>query len=100
MKLKEIFEGWRNNIIPPQHLKDEIARVSVERMNICESCPHHSKHHSTPARPDAHCVNCGCTLAAKTKCLSCSCPLNKWTGVLTSEQEAQYKSNVEKGNIK
>ena len=29
-------------------------------------------------RPDAHCANCGCTLSAKTKCLTCECPLKKW----------------------
>ncbi len=94
-KLSEIYEGWRNNIIPPEHLEEQIDEVSRERMSICEQCEHHSKHHKTPARPDAHCTNCGCTLAAKTKCLSCACPISKWTVVLSNEQEMEIiKENV------
>jgi len=52
-------------------------------------------------RPDAHCTNCGCTLSAKTKCLSCSCPLNKWEAVLTDDEEEQFKTQMygkEKGS--
>lgn len=90
MKIAEIYEGWRNNILPPEKLKDKIVEVSVERLSICEQCQHHSKNHKT-VRPDAHCVSCGCTLSAKTKCLSCSCPISKWTAVLSDEQETQYK---------
>ncbi len=90
MKLSEVYEGWRNKILPPEKLKDKIAEVSNERITICDSCDNHSKNHKT-IRPDAHCVSCGCTLSAKTKCLSCSCPINKWQAVLTSEQEGKYK---------
>jgi len=99
-KLAEIYEGWRNNILPPEKLKEQIQMVSAQRMEICEQCEHHSKHHNTPARPDAHCVNCGCTLAAKTKCLSCSCPLEKWTGVLSSEKEREYIDHVKNSEVK
>jgi hypothetical protein len=91
MKIKEIFEGWRNNILPPEELKEQIAMVSAERLAICEGCEHHSKNHST-VRPDAHCVRCGCTLSAKTKCLSCSCPIKKWKAVLTDKEELEYKA--------
>tara|TARA_B110000037_G_scaffold13539_1_gene14270 strand:+ start:1222 stop:1518 length:297 start_codon:yes stop_codon:yes gene_type:complete len=90
MKLSEIYEGWRNKILPPEKLKDKIAEVSAERIAICDGCDNHSINHKT-VRPDAHCVSCGCTLSAKTKCLSCSCPINKWKAVLTSEQEDKYK---------
>ena len=86
MNLSQIYEGWRNNLIPPAAIKDIIRDASEERMSICNECPHHSKNHKG-VRPDAHCTNCGCTLSAKTKCLSCSCPINKWTAVLTKEQE-------------
>lgn len=91
MKVSKIFEGWRNDLFPPEKLKNEIKKVSAERLTICESCPNHSKNHKT-VRPDAHCVSCGCTLSPKTKCLSCSCPINKWKSVLTSEQEEQYRT--------
>jgi hypothetical protein len=78
MKIKHLIEGWRNNILPPKEQAELIAKVSHTRMSICNQCEHHSKNHNTPLRPDDHCVECGCTLAAKTKCLDCDCPLKKW----------------------
>ena len=68
----------------------KIQKTSEERLNVCAECEHHSKNHNT-ARPDAHCTHCGCTLAAKTKCLSCSCPIGKWKEVLTRAQEEEIK---------
>nr|QPI16394.1 MAG: hypothetical protein NIOZUU157_00285 [Virus NIOZ-UU157] len=94
IKIKEIYEGWRNNLLPPEKLKDQIAKVSAERLSICEECENHSSKHSSK-RPDAHCVSCGCTLSAKTKCLSCSCPVKKWESVLTEEEESEYKKHEE-----
>lgn len=85
MNLSQIYEGWKNNLFPASELKDIIAQVSEERLKICDGCEHHSKNHKG-VRPDAHCTNCGCTLSAKTKCLSCSCPLNKWVAIATNEQ--------------
>jgi len=70
-----------------------IEETSEERINICLTCPHHSKWHKT-LRPDDHCTNCGCTLAAKTKCLSCACPLNKWMAVLTEDEEEKFKTQI------
>jgi hypothetical protein len=86
MDFSKIYEGWRNNLFPPSAIKTLIQQTSRQRLNICKNCPHHSKFHKT-MRPDAHCTHCGCTLAAKTKCLSCSCPIGKWKEVLTEEQE-------------
>jgi transcription initiation factor IIE alpha subunit len=88
INLHDIWEGWRNNLIPPERLKKEIERVSRQRRNICNQCEYNSKFHDT-WRPDIHCIECGCTLSAKTKCLSCDCPLSspKWTHVLSEEQE-------------
>lgn len=86
MKFSEIYEGWRNHMFPPERLKEEIAKVSEERLTICETCEFNSKFHKS-VRPDVHCVVCGCTLVAKTKCLSCSCPKEKWQNVITEEQE-------------
>jgi hypothetical protein len=88
LDIEKLLEGWRNNLFPPSHLKEIIKRVSEERMAICESCSFHSKFHKT-YRPDAHCTDCLCTLSAKTKCLSCECPLPspKWEAVITEEEE-------------
>lgn len=88
----QILEGWRNNLIPPSKIKDMINLVAEERLSICDGCPHHSKNHKS-RRPDAHCTKCGCTLAAKTKCLSCECPIGKWLPVATDEQEKELETN-------
>lgn len=94
INFSQIYEGWKNNLFPPSELKEIIEKTSQDRLNICAECEHHSKFHET-ARPDAHCTKCGCTLAAKTKCLSCSCPINKWTPVLTREQEKEIQQPKE-----
>lgn len=94
LNFSQIVEGWRNKLIPPAHLKELIDATSEQRINICLSCEHHSKNHKT-LRPDDHCTNCGCTLSAKTKCLSCSCPLKKWEAILSDEQEEQFKKMID-----
>lgn len=90
MKIKEIYEGWRNKLIPPAHLKDIIEIVRNERMAICNGCEFNSKNvvkKPRIKRPDVFCVKCGCTLSAKTSCLSCRCPINKWGEELREEDE-------------
>jgi len=89
MSIKQIFEGWKNHLLPADHLKEQITLVSEQRMAICRDCPLSSmnavNYHSV--RTDEHCTECGCTLLPKTKCLSCSCPVDKWTSELTPEEE-------------
>jgi len=79
MSLGQIYEGWKNHLLPEERKKAFIEHVSKERIDVCEQCDKHSKNHHTPLRADNHCIECGCTLAAKTKCLTCDCPLKKWT---------------------
>ena len=86
LNISQIYEGWKNNLLPASDMKEEIERISKERLDICKSCPNHSSNHKT-VRPDEHCVSCGCTLSAKTKCLSCECPIFKWVAVLSDEQQ-------------
>ena len=95
MKINEIYEGWRNNLFPPERLAQLIETTASTRMDICNNCEFHSKNHKS-IRPDAHCTNCSCTLAAKTKCLSCECPLKKWKAILTQEQEKKIHDNEAK----
>jgi len=80
MSLSQIYEGWKNHLLPDDRMKAFIEYISNKRISICESCEHHSsnKKEYITIRPDAHCTDCGCTLAAKTKCLTCECPLQKW----------------------
>lgn len=98
MNFSEIYEGWRNNLIPPKKLKKQIQRVSRERLEICRNCEFNSKNAEAKGfsvlRPDEHCTNCGCTLAAKTKCLHCSCPLKKWEGVISEEQSQEIQKQL------
>jgi hypothetical protein len=86
MNLGQIYEGWKNHLLPEERKKAFIEYVSQERLDICTQCEEHSYNRPEDTlisviRPDAHCTNCGCTLAAKTKCLSCECPLKKWLAV-------------------
>lgn len=94
-----LFEGWRNLLIPPEELKEQIERIRKERLDICNTCSWNSKFHKT-VRPDEHCTKCSCTLSAKTSCLSCECPLlvPKWKAVLTDEQEIFLKTHENERN--
>jgi hypothetical protein len=95
--IEKIIEGWRNHLIPPKHLSKLISQVSQERMHICNDCMLNSKnrigYHTM--RIDEHCTECGCTLSALTKCLSCYCESGKWKALLSSEEEDVMKKNYE-----
>ena len=80
MSLKQIYEGWKNHLLPEERQKAFIEHVSNERLAICGACEEHSsnKKDYKTMRIDAHCAECGCTLSAKTKCLTCECPFKKW----------------------
>ena len=97
MSIKQIYEGWRNNLFPPEKMKDVINSTSNERMKICNDCPHYSSNAKKDGyktlRPDEHCIDCGCTLAAKTKCLSCECPIGKWKALMTEKQEDEIEKS-------
>lgn len=88
INIGQVYEGWKNNLFPSSHLKEIIKKVSRQRRVICDKCEYNSKFHKT-FRPDIHCIECGCTLSAKTKCLSCECPLPvpKWKAIVTEQQE-------------
>lgn len=98
--LKEIAEGWRNDLFPPERLKDVISKAHKERMEICRSCEYDSKNARVNGtyngiRKDEHCLKCGCPLQKKTKCLSCECPLNKWAAILTEAEEDMIHTKAE-----
>ena len=97
----QIYEGWRNHLIPPAHLKKAIKQVSHERLLICRTCEFNSRNvkNTWIIRKDEHCTICMCTLSAKTKCLSCDCPKEYWNALLTLEQEILI-DNEKKNSIK
>jgi hypothetical protein len=99
MNLSQIYLGWRNNLFPPEALKELIQTTSLERLAICEECSFHSKFHNTPLRPDNHCTDCGCNLDAKTKCLSCECPqiktlTNRWGALMSLKEEQEILKTI------
>jgi hypothetical protein len=88
INFSQIYEGWKNNLFPAENMRDYIKQVSDERMAICEECDLISTKHQT-IRRDVHCTDCGCMLIAKTKCLSCDCPLKKWEAVMANQEEEE-----------
>lgn len=94
MDLSKIYEGWKNNYFPPEHLKEVIKNAQTHRLEVCSTCPENSVNKKEATlRWDDHCTNCGCTLSAKTACLTCSCPLDKWVEILTEEQHEEILNN-------
>ena len=90
MKWSEIYEGWRNKLLPPSHLKRMIEDVATLRMDVCRECKHNSRNkEERNVRPDEYCTICKCTLSAKTRCLACNCPLLKWKAVITKKQQEE-----------
>lgn len=74
-------------------MKEKIEEVGSYRMSICNDCPNHSKNKKT-RRPDEHCLACGCTLSAKTRCLSCECPIKKWEALMTDDQYDEIENSI------
>lgn len=82
-------------------MKQQIEEVSRQRLDVCSRCKFQSENRKRDdkkfktIRPDVHCTSCGCTLSAKTACLSCSCPKNFWTEVLSEDEDEQLKIDVD-----
>ena len=98
MDIKGLIEGWRNLLIPKEELKGIIEATYNKRYPICQKCDEFSENKKLTgyitSRIDEHCTNCGCTLSAKTRCLSCECPLKKWMPVSSSEEEYKLRNNT------
>jgi hypothetical protein len=99
LKFSQIYEGWRNKLIPPADMKEAIEAKREERLKICSECEHHSENKKATGwktvRIDEHCTSCGCTLSAKTSCLSCSCPKKKWLSVIGGEDEDELNEKID-----
>lgn len=93
--IKGIIEGVVNKVVA----KRWVEEVSADRMFICNKCDLFSENAKqksgyTTIRPDPHCTECGCNLELKTRCMSCSCPLNKWTAIMSEEDWEQVKNSL------
>ena len=101
MKLQEIYDGWKNLIIPEEHLKPHIDKVATARINICNTCEYDSNKSLTTMakiRFDRHCTHCGCTLSAKTRSLTSECPIGKWGAAVKDEDYGTEESNIEENS--
>lgn len=87
-KAKQIAEGWKNTII-----KDEdVEQIAAARLSVCEECEFNSKNIQSTSllkRPDVHCTKCGCPLMSKTRCVSCSCPIDRWGAVGKNDEDSK-----------
>jgi len=97
--IKQLVEGYKNDLFPAEELKDQIRATQAKRQEICKACPRNS----SPGEINtfSHCKECGCVLKKKTACLSCSCPLEKWLFETTPDEDRElqktlnYKKNEE-----
>jgi len=71
----KILNGIKNTLVKQQIIED----IAVSRRAICLSCP------DLEADPKAiikeRCGKCGCAIKFKTRCLECSCPMDKWPAI-------------------
>ena len=93
-KLQEMYDGWKNLLIPATELKPHIEKIAATRLNICNTCEFDSNKLVTKVRFDRHCTHCGCTLAAKTRSLISACPIGKWTAAVKDEENGTDESNT------
>jgi hypothetical protein len=89
MNFSQIYEGWRNRLLTRS---ERIESLSAYRMEICKNCIFHSENRKqklnySTLRMDVHCVDCGCTLSAKTRCISCECPQGLWKAEHINEDD-------------
>jgi hypothetical protein len=87
-QIKQIAEGWKNVIFK----KDDVEQVATVRLDICNNCEWHSKNSKAKLkRPDDHCTKCGCPLMSKTRCMSCSCPDDRWFAIADENEQEGSK---------
>lgn len=88
---RDVLNGWRNNLFPPEHLKELIKETQDHRLDICRDCPSNSS--SGVVNTFSYCTDCGCPLKSKSACLHCECPQLKWLKQLTKEEEEEINKN-------
>jgi len=91
---KQILEGIKNKVFKNEHV-EAVAKERWEQHCVrCESLDREGKKCTVP-KTQPCCGECGCSLGLKVRSLSSSCPLNKWTALLTNEEEDELKKNIQ-----
>lgn len=90
--ISKIWEGWSNHLFPGKDMKEVIDKISEERLKICQGCEHFKKN----VIGQHFCGVCKCPFPAKTKCLSCTCPLEEplWKPVVAKEELEKIKNQI------
>lgn len=66
--------------------------VQKERLDICKECPNSST--GNEIKSWSYCKECLCNLNAKSACMSCACPLDKWKALLTQEERVELETKL------
>lgn len=82
IKLQNIINGWANYYFPAK----EVEQLAHARAAVCSTCPEAVPsvfHEIIDNKPEAVqglvCGVCSCPLSKKTRSVTETCPLNKWT---------------------
>jgi hypothetical protein len=87
MDWKNIYEGWRNHLFPPEKLREFLKQLSEARLQECRPCAFNTTKGSV--KEWSRCKECGCALIAKSKAPAKACGIGKWKAVATpGESEA------------
>lgn len=90
---KQILEGIKNKIFKQEHV-EAVAKERWEQHCVrCESLDREGKKCTVP-KTQPCCGECGCSLGLKIRSLSSSCPLNKWSALMTDEEEDELTKNL------
>lgn len=89
INVKQIFQGWTNEIADWFDLLDEdIKEEATRRISICMTCPLRTNGVCDSSKSividNVEYFGCGCNLAAKSKCPDCECPANFWENESTN----------------
>lgn len=102
---RQIWEGLRNKLIK----NEDVEQVYEARMEICRGCRLYDTTGDGCAMPGtAPCCNqnlsdiigdkelkgCGCSLSLKGRSLASSCPLGKWSAIMSEKDEELLKAQL------
>jgi len=88
----QIFEGVKNTIFK----QEDVELIANERWKICKKCEFIDAKGDKCVMPGTEpcCGECGCSLGFKMRALSSSCPKDKWTAIMTEEEEDNINERI------
>lgn len=88
----QIFEGVKNTIFK----QEDVELIANERWKICKKCEFIDTKGDKCVMPGTEpcCGECGCSLGFKMRALSSSCPKDKWTAIMTEEEEDKLNERI------